>query len=128
MTFVKLIWGNREWLFSGVGAIVALGFVHFLRSRFDKKRRFIEVVLTHGCLTYDHHLGPPSFIVEARNPGTESVTLNAFGVRLPNGHALISPNAGGTVPLPYDLPSGKNCMMWLEVHDSRGTTQTTRDR
>src|SRR5580700_568302 len=115
MTILKWIWGNREWLFSGVGAIVFIGFIRFLLSWSNKKRRTIEVVLSHGCLTYDHRLGPVSFLVEARNPGTESVTLNSFGLRLPGGRQLVSPTAEGTVRLPYDLPSGKNCVMWIEV-------------
>lgn len=114
MKILTWMWDNRQWLFSGAGFIVAAGFFRFLVSLSNRKRK-IEVVLSHGFPTYSDHAGPVSLIVEAKNPGTECVTLNAFGLRLPDGGQIVSPSADGTVRLPHDLYPGKNCIMWIEI-------------
>jgi hypothetical protein len=108
------IWENRQWLFSSVGVIAAVGIFRFLVSP-SKKKRKIEVVLSHGFPTYANHAGPVSFVVEAKNSGTECVTLNPFGLRLPDGRQIVSPDADGSVRLPHDLYPGKNCIMWIEI-------------
>ena len=98
-----------------VGATVAatVTVMKYLDARREKRRR-ITVRVTHGMPVNIPGVHDDLVLVEAANPGSQPVTLTSWGFLLRDGRTLVSMDArDGTVRLPYELPPGKNCMMWM---------------
>ena len=56
-------------------------------------------------------------ILEAVNPGSRSVTLQGYGIQLPDGKQVLLPFENTNVSFPYELAEGKNCTCWIGARE-----------
>lgn len=97
-------------------ATLTLSAVKYLDKRKEKKYR-VSVTLKHGWPAVNYQmLNIDLLLLEAANPGSQSVTLTSCGILLPDKKTLISRKDNGD-SLPCEIAPGKSCTKWMETLD-----------
>jgi hypothetical protein len=82
----------------------------------DKTRR-VAVRLSLGFGVYGNQTGPTVLLVTASNPGSRTVTLTSWALRLPDKRQLWPPMPQSHVDFPHDLLEGKSCTVWVPARE-----------
>ena len=85
-----------------------------LINNVKNNKSFIEVTTTWGMITGDEKT---KLFITASNPSSRTVTLSSMGFILPNKKYLIFTYPESNVSFPYEVQTGKNCMVWCDIYD-----------
>jgi len=101
-----------------IGAITGVAALVWQVMTWRQSGAVIAVTAHQAFPTYGDHLGEPHVNVSARNSGRSPVTVNGWGLLLPDGRTMVSANpAPWSTSLPYRLEPGADGSWYLPTHE-----------
>jgi hypothetical protein len=101
-----------------IGSITGVAALAWQVITWRQSGAVVAVTARQAFPVYGGHVSEQHVNVSARNSGRSPVTVNGWGLRLPNGEAMVSFNpAPGSSPLPYRLEPGADGSWLLPTHE-----------
>jgi hypothetical protein len=121
---------NKEWVFSGAGVTVVLGFMALVRWLFKPKTAnsnvaALQIKLGFGGLTYDGppYLGDQMMLLSVANPSDRPVQLTGIHVPL-NGANMVFLHLDGETRMPCMIAPGTNVKFWVPLSDVQASLRS----
>ncbi len=97
-----------------VGAVTGVAALAWQVITWRESGAIVAVTALQAFPTYGDRAGDPHVNVTARNTGRSPVTVNGWGLRLPDGRTMVVPNpAPWSSPVPHRLEPGGDGSWYL---------------
>ena len=101
-----------------IGAITGVAALAWQVITWRQSGAVVAVTARQAFPAYGDHVGEPHVNVSARNSGRSPVTVNGWGLRLPDGGTMVSSNpVPWSSPVPHRLEPGADGSWFLPTHE-----------
>jgi hypothetical protein len=101
-----------------IGAITGVAALAWQIITWRQSGAVVAVTAHQAFPAYGDQLGEPHVNVSARNSGRSLVTVNGWGLRLPNGRTMVNLNPVlWSSPLPHRLEPGADGSWYMPTHE-----------
>jgi len=99
-----------------VGAVTGVGSLGWQVVTFNRSGPVVHVTATQAFPTYGNQVGDPHVDVTARNTGRSPVTVQSWGIELPDGQVMVSiQQLPWSASLPHRLEPGASASWYIET-------------